>query len=95
VLYSPATVSEAAPDIAAAVRAKLAFGELTSAKPEKVWAGKGTGQPCTACGLPITPDDIECEVDFPGVRAAMRLPQSCLIAWDQHRNDFPPRVDAA
>jgi hypothetical protein len=95
VLYSLATVSDAAQDIAVTIRAKLASGGLPSAKPEKVWAGKGTGQLCTACGLAISADDFEYEVDFPGARAAMRLHQRCLTAWDQNRNDFPPRVDAA
>jgi hypothetical protein len=78
VLYSPATVSDAAQDIAAIIRAKLAADELPSAKPEKVWGGKGTGQPCKGCGRPIGADDIEYEVDLPGACLAMRLHQPCL-----------------
>ena len=88
-------MSEGARDLTAAIRAKLASGELPSATPEKVWAGKGTGLPRRACGLPITVNNIEFEVDLPGVRAAMRLHQGCLTVWDQYRKDFPPEDVAA
>jgi hypothetical protein len=91
VLYSLATMSAAAQDIAAIIRAKLASGELPSAKPEKVWAGKGTGQSCSGCGRPITADQVEYEMDLPGARVAMRLHQSCLEVWDNQRNNFPPK----
>jgi hypothetical protein len=88
-------MTQAGRDLDALIRAKLASGELPSAKPEKVWGGKGSGQACSACGLAITADDIEYEVDLPGAQAAMRFHQPCLTTWDQHRQDFPPKVDAA
>ena len=83
-------VSDAAQDLEATIRAKLASGELPSAKPDKVWAGKGTGQPCSACGAPIAADDIEYEVVFLRAEAAMRLHRNCLAIWDQQRTDLPP-----
>jgi hypothetical protein len=87
VLYSPATnVEEDAQDIEAAIRAKLASGELPRAKPAEVWAGKGTNQPCTGCGERIGPSDVECEVDVPGgPPAGLRFHRRCLIIWDQER----------
>lgn len=85
-----------AEDIEALILAKLASGELPSVKPEKVWGGKGTGQPCSACARPISTDDVEYELDFAAARTAMRLHQRCLAIWDKFRDDSPPRgVDAA
>jgi hypothetical protein len=89
-------VANTAPDLDALIRAKLASGELPSAKPEKVWAGKGTGQPCGACGVHITAADLEYELDFPGAPTAGRLHHACLIIWDRLRDDIPPpKADAA
>jgi hypothetical protein len=85
VLYSPATnVDEAAQDVEALIRAKLASGELPRTKPEKVWAGKGTDQLCVACGTRIAADEVECEVDLPGA-ATLRFHRPCLLIWDQER----------
>jgi hypothetical protein len=79
-------VSDAAQDIRAAVRAKLASGELPRAKPDKVWAGKGTDRPCAVCGAVITTADIEYEVDLPGASpGTLRFHHDCLISWDQER----------
>jgi hypothetical protein len=84
VLYSPATnVDEGVQDIKAAIRAKLASGELPSAKPEKLWAGKGTDQQCAGCGAMIAATDVEYEADLPG--GPLRFHQRCLIIWDQER----------
>lgn len=91
VLPRHADVDEAAQDLRAIIRAKLTSGELSSAKPEKVWAGEGTGQPCAACGLTITANDVEVEVDFPGAPAAMRLHRGCITMWDQLRHDQAAR----
>jgi hypothetical protein len=86
-------MSEAAPDLETVIRAKLAAGALPSAKPETVWAGKGTGQPCTACGRAIAADDIECELDFSGGRAGVRLHKRCVVIWDRLRDEFRTRAD--
>jgi hypothetical protein len=71
-------------DIAAAVRSKIAAGILPTEKPDKMWAGKGTGQACDACGLTVTSDDIEHETDLPGGRT-LRFHQSCFTVWHEER----------
>jgi hypothetical protein len=89
VLYSPATVSDAAQDIREVVRAKLESGELPSAKPEKSWAGKGTDRPCAACGMVITPEDVEYELDLGAApTVTLRFHQSCLTVWDELRQQM-------
>lgn len=85
------------PDRAAVIRAKLVSGELPRAKPEKVWAGKGTDQPCAGCGGMIASADVEFEVDLPGAPpATLRFHQNCLMIWDQERSprEQAPKKDA-
>jgi hypothetical protein len=66
------------------IRAKLAAGELPRTKPEKVWAGKGTGRPCAACGALIAAALVECEFDLPGTApTTLRFHQPCLMIWDR------------
>lgn len=70
-------------DRGALILAKLASGELPSAKPEKVWAGTGTGQLCAACGARIAATDVEYEVEF---RArSLWFHHGCLMIWDRER----------
>jgi hypothetical protein len=76
-------VEEGSQDIEATIRAKLAAGELPRAKPEKVWAGKGTNQPCAGCGGTIARADVEYEIDLPG--GPLRFHQNCIAIWDEQR----------
>jgi hypothetical protein len=82
------------------IRTKLESGELPRAKPDKVWAGKGTDRPCTACGTVITPADVEYELDLGAAPAVtLRFHQACLTVWDELRqqikNDIGPDVSTA
>ena len=52
--------------IAAAILSKLADGSLPAVPIDKVWAGHGTGRVCYACEQPITPQEIEDEVEVGG-----------------------------
>jgi hypothetical protein len=69
-------------DVAEAVRRKIAAGILPTQIPDKTWAGHGTGRTCDACGLQITPEDIEHEFDLRNGRA-LRLHQRCLTVWQE------------
>lgn len=80
----------------AAIRKKLARGELRGGTPETIWAGKATAQTdCSACSQPISLHDIQYEVDYPGTRTAMRFHQACLLIWDRYRNEYPPSAGVA
>ena len=74
-------------DVAAAIRAKLASGELPSAKPLKLWVGNGTGKPCMVCGLSIRAEIFEYEVDIAGPsadrRTTLRFDRACLDVWSK------------
>ena len=85
-------------DVRAAIRAKLATGELLPTMPESVCANEGTGRPCGACGAKITAAEIEYELHFPGARAVVRLHRLCLGVWDRQRKNVPagrPTLKAA
>ncbi len=69
-------------DVAEAVRRKIAAGILPTQIPDKTWVGHGTGRTCDACGLQITPEDIEHEFDLRNGRA-LRLHQRCLTVWQE------------
>jgi hypothetical protein len=45
--------------LAEKIHQKINVGALSCQRPEKVLAGHGDGSPCSACGLPIQPDQIE------------------------------------
>jgi len=77
------------PDRAAVIRAKLVSGELPRAKPEKVWAGKGTDQPCAGCGGMIASADVEFEVDLPGA------PPGHAALPPELPHDLGPRAQSA
>jgi hypothetical protein len=48
-------------------------------EPNKVWASRGTGTHCLACGEPITAADVEYEVDLD--HTSFRVHRLCFIVW--------------
>jgi hypothetical protein len=76
-------------DVAATVRRKIQAGTLPTERPVKMWVGKGTGQACDACGVPVTSADIEYETDLPSQRT-LRFHQRCLTVWHDERVKNPP-----
>jgi hypothetical protein len=71
-------------DVAALVRARIVAGTLPTETPTKVWVGKGMGLTCDACGVKVTPADIEYETDLPSQRT-LRFHQRCLTVWYEER----------
>ena len=60
----------------------LQSGEMPCDEPEKVWAGRGTGSHCAACGEPITTAEIEFEVELgPAAPTVLRLHRDCHGIW--------------
>jgi hypothetical protein len=69
-------------EIRALIQSRLAAGMLPDVRVEKVWAGKGTGRPCYGCDEPISPAEVEAEIDLAGA-VALRFHQSCLRFWQE------------
>jgi hypothetical protein len=88
------------PTLADIIRAKLDAGHLPTVAPPKTWAGYGRGEPCSACGQPVFPAQVEYEFDDGG--QTCRLHAGCHGLWAAecrrrgHRgNGSPPPAPAA
>lgn len=57
----------------------------------RIWAGSGTGQPCTQCGEPIDRSQVEYEVQssesggLASGEVSLRFHLACLDAWKAAR----------
>jgi hypothetical protein len=65
--------------IRARVRVMIRGGEIPC-EDGKVWAGRGAGTHCAACGLPIVPSEIEFEVALDSGET-LRLHRHCHAVW--------------
>ncbi len=63
----------------ARIRELIKSSAVPCDEPDKLWASRGTGTHCLACGDPITPADVEYEVEFDG--ASFRVHRTCFILW--------------
>jgi hypothetical protein len=76
--------------IRARVRRMLEAGALPCDEPGKVWAGRGVGTHCAACGEPIAVTDIEFEVDLAS-GTTLRLHRLCHEIWREECDTLQPR----
>ncbi len=62
---------------------RIASRLLPSAIPEHLWAGQGTGLPCSLCDQPIRSDEIEYEFESPvsGAEKTYRFHLRCHAMW--------------
>jgi hypothetical protein len=42
----------------------LRDGKLPNRRPDRTWGGPGVGARCSVCDLPVTPDQLEFEIQF-------------------------------
>jgi hypothetical protein len=81
------------------VREALQAGELPRQRPDNTWAGPGVGADCTICRAPVTPTEMEYELEFvrggdePG-RDRYHVHIHCFLAWSAEsqgvRAEQPP-----
>jgi hypothetical protein len=62
---------------------RIAKKLLPGSIPEHLWAGQGSGQPCSLCGEPISLQEIEYEIDnqAAGDGRTYRFHLSCHAMW--------------
>jgi hypothetical protein len=71
-------------------RVAIQTGKLPSRAPTRTWGGPGVGAPCAICGLPVTTDEVEFEIEFardgdnPGLDK-FHLHIRCFAAWVERR----------
>ena len=76
-------------NIRARIRRMVETGELPCEESGKVWAGRGSGTHCAACGEAIEPTQIEFEVSLGS--ATMRLHRPCHHIWQEECQALPSR----
>jgi hypothetical protein len=72
------------------VRQMLETGALPCDEHGKVWAGRGVGTHCAACGEPVAVTDVEFEVELPS-GPALRLHRVCHGIWREECDTLLPR----
>jgi hypothetical protein len=71
-------------------RAAIRDGKLPQQAPDRSWGGHGVGATCAVCGLPVTNDEKEFEIEFahnganPGLDK-FHLHIRCFAAWEFER----------
>lgn len=69
-----------------AARQAIRAGKLPSRPPDRTWGGAGSGCPCAICGHPVTPDEVEIELEFATESGrsdhGFHVHQRCLSAWE-------------
>jgi hypothetical protein len=71
-------------------RVAIQNGKIPSRTADRTWGGPGVSAPCTICGLPVTKDEMEFEVEFardgdnPGLDK-FHVHVRCFAAWEFER----------
>ena len=65
-------------------------GKLPARAPDRTWGGPGVGASCSVCGVPVTRDELELEIEFAHDGANPRLDKfhlhvRCFAAWEFER----------
>ena len=66
-------------------------GKLPARAPTRTWGGPGVGAECSVCGVPVTPDEMEFEIQFardgdnPGLDK-YHVHIRCFAAWEFERD---------
>jgi hypothetical protein len=70
------------PDAAHLILAKVLLGQLPRRATTRCWVGHGQGLSCDGCDRPITPADVEHEVDAIGL-GTLRFHARCMQLWEE------------
>ena len=72
------------------VRTVIRDGKLPSRRPDRTWGGPGVGALCTVCGIPVTRQQMEFQIEFartdpPGLDK-YHVHTRCFAAWELERS---------
>jgi hypothetical protein len=75
-------------------RAAVRAGKIPSRQPDRTWGGPGVGATCAVCGLPVTKDEMEFEIEFSRDGDNTGLDKfhvhiRCFAAWEFERQATP------
>jgi len=74
-------------------RAAVESGKIPARDPDRTWGGPGVGATCTICGLSVSKQQTELEIQFahdekPGVESGLdvfHVHVRCFAAWEFER----------
>ena len=72
-------------------RAVVQAGKLPARHPDRTWGGPGVGADCAVCGVPVTKNEMEFEIQFahdggnPGLDK-FHVHIRCFAAWEFERD---------
>ncbi len=77
----PVTTAEA---LRRRAQEKVLAGTLPLQTPDRSWSGRGTGEACGVCGLPIESNSPEYDLEFMSEVAPVfvRFHRVCLAMWE-------------
>lgn len=70
-------------DLHQRARAAIQSGKLPSRVPDRTWGGPGVGAACPICGLPVSQQEMEFEMEF--ARDKFHVHLKCYAAWEFER----------
>jgi hypothetical protein len=72
------------------IRWKLKHGQLPRDSAQRMWAGYGHGQLCSACGTRIDENEVEYELEFTDLERTqpVYLHRTCCDIWNVERMTF-------
>lgn len=76
-------------ELRALARARIANGELPAEPALRMWGGDGTERPCSLCGEPVQPGQIEFEVESDGRSLIFHM--VCQSVWQLECVSHGPR----
>jgi hypothetical protein len=72
-------------------RRAIQVGDIPNCGPNRTWGGRGGGARCIVCGVPVTPEETEIEMEFLHDDAVgadnFHAHVPCFAAWELERID--------
>ena len=78
-------------DLHQQARAAIQSGKLPRRVPDRTWGGPGVGVACPVCGLPVSQQEMEFEMELahggsnPGRDKFFHVHLKCYAAWEFER----------
>jgi hypothetical protein len=72
-------------------RRMIRAGKLPRRSADAMWGGPGENARCGVCGIPVTPAEVEMEIEFARTDGSgsdtYHLHGRCMAAWEAERSD--------
>jgi hypothetical protein len=76
------------------IRQRIEDGRLPCVRPDTIYAGYGSGEPCDGCDDRIESTKIVYDVPFPAASRSLKLHFPCYVIWQQQCTSQPASSSA-